>query len=137
MLPVLIWLLSFILHIAILGILAYQVIALADLERDFINPHDATQMVNGTWPKEIALQGGLTLILLIGRLWLAFAIQLMVLAVNCYLIINGKHLLDVTEAFRQVAMARNIKVGKIIVFILSFVLTMYMLIESAVHHGLV
>eukprot|EP00891_Asterochloris_glomerata_P006197 jgi/Astpho2/6197/Aster-x1354 len=76
--------LSFILHIAILGILAYQ-------------------------PKEIALQGGLTLILLIGRLWLAFAIQLMVLAVNCYLIINGKHLLDVTEAFRQVAMARNIK----------------------------
>ena len=60
-------------------------------------------------PKEIALQGGLTLILLVGRLWLAFAIQLMVLAFNCYLIINGKHLLDVTEAFRQVAMARNFK----------------------------
>ncbi|CAK9154520.1 unnamed protein product [Ilex paraguariensis] len=63
------WLLSFFLLIAVLGILLYQLMCLADLEFDYINPYDSASRINKVILPEFVTQGILCLLHLITGHW--------------------------------------------------------------------
>ncbi|CAL5340193.1 unnamed protein product [Camellia sinensis] len=119
------WLLSFFLLIAVLGILLYQLMCLADLEFDYINPYDSASRINkAVWP-EFITQGSLCFLHLITGHWFMFlvclpysyynfrlySITVMVMR-NRYT--KKQHLVDVTEIFNQLPWEKKLRIYKLV-----------------------
>ncbi|KAG0449877.1 hypothetical protein HPP92_027174 [Vanilla planifolia] len=69
---VLFWLCAFFLLIAPLVLVIYQLISLADLEFDYINPYDSSSRINAVVLPEFVLQGILCLLYLVFGHWMMF-----------------------------------------------------------------
>jgi protein cornichon len=58
------------------GLFFGQIICLADLEFDYINPYDTASRINKVMVPEFILQGTLSLVLLITGHWIMFLLSL-------------------------------------------------------------
>ncbi|KAK9143690.1 hypothetical protein Scep_006321 [Stephania cephalantha] len=92
-------LLSFLIIIALLALVVYQLMCLADLEFDYINPYDSASRINKVVLPEFITQGLLCLIFLITGNWLLFLLCSPYLYYNVRLYMRRQHLVDVTEIF--------------------------------------
>ncbi|TYH59403.1 hypothetical protein ES332_D08G219500v1 [Gossypium tomentosum] len=69
MVDLFIWLFSFFILVALLIILVYQLICLADLEFDYINPYDSSSRINKVVLPEFILEGFLCFFYLLTGHW--------------------------------------------------------------------
>ncbi|KAB2067127.1 hypothetical protein ES319_A09G205500v1 [Gossypium barbadense] len=65
-----IWILSFFILIALIVLLVYQLMCLADLEFDYINPYDSSSRINSVVLPEFVVQGILCLFYLLTGHWI-------------------------------------------------------------------
>ncbi|PNX75805.1 protein cornichon 4-like, partial [Trifolium pratense] len=64
------WIISFFLLIALLVLVTYQLMCLADLEFDYINPYDFSSRINAVVFPEFVIQAVLTFFYLITGHWI-------------------------------------------------------------------
>uniref|UniRef100_A0A804PRE2 Uncharacterized protein n=1 Tax=Zea mays TaxID=4577 RepID=A0A804PRE2_MAIZE len=100
------WLFSFVSVMVLIGLTAYQLICLSDLEYDYINPYDSSSRINAVVLIEYSLQGALYL--------------------------ARKHLVDVTEIFRQLSDEKKYRMIKLAFYFCLFIITIYRLVMTAV-----
>ncbi|XP_031497195.1 protein cornichon homolog 4 [Nymphaea colorata] len=94
-----VWLLSFFTLIAVLAMVIYQLMCLADLEYDYINPYDSSSRINSVVLPEFVVQGLLGLFFLFTGHWVMFLLCMPYLYYNVKLYMQKQHLVDVTEIF--------------------------------------
>jgi len=110
----------------------YTLICLSDLENDFINPHDSCKRVNRWVIPELVAQATLTGLLMLSGKWFVGIFQLAVLAfhVRCY--IRKEQFADVTEIFKELPEHKKRRIIKLVLYLISFVIIIYRLVETAV-----
>ncbi|KAF3324725.1 hypothetical protein FCM35_KLT10882 [Carex littledalei] len=117
---VFVWLVCFFLLIGLISLVIFQVMCLADLEFDYINPYDTASRINKVMIPEFILQGTLSLLLLFTGHWIMFLLSLPFVYYNYTLYQKRQHLIDVTEIFNHVyreKKQRLIKLGCLVVFL--------------------
>ena len=101
------WLSLFLFVFGLLGINMYTLLVLADLEHDYINPHDATRRVNATvLPECYVIAAVLIMLLFSGNI--SFCIMMMPIAI--FKLYKYKHQtirLDVTEIFNVIPLEKK------------------------------
>ncbi|KAI5647355.1 hypothetical protein M9H77_33360 [Catharanthus roseus] len=113
MLDILSWLISFLILIAVLGIVLFQLICLADLEYDYINPYDSAARINSVVLPEFITHGVLCFLHLMTGHWVMLLLCLPYAYYNIKLYTERCHLLDVTEIFNQLPRAKKIRMYKL------------------------
>ncbi|KAI7754202.1 hypothetical protein M8C21_019727 [Ambrosia artemisiifolia] len=81
------WLLFFFILIAILVIVVFQLICLADLEFDYLNPYDSSSRINNVILPEFITQGVLCVLYLVTGHWMMFILAAPYLYYNTRLMI--------------------------------------------------
>ncbi|KAK6162489.1 hypothetical protein DH2020_002330 [Rehmannia glutinosa] len=94
------WLISFFIVIALLGIILYQLMCLADLEYDYINPYDSASRINKAVLPEFVAEG--------------------------VLYTRKRHLVDVTEIFNQLPWEKNVRLYKLGYLVILLALTIFL-----------
>eukprot|EP00271_Cylindrocystis_brebissonii_P021387 TRINITY_DN7579_c0_g2_i1.p1 TRINITY_DN7579_c0_g2~~TRINITY_DN7579_c0_g2_i1.p1 ORF type:complete len:157 (+),score=33.08 TRINITY_DN7579_c0_g2_i1:440-910(+) len=130
--PFLLWLISFLVVAALLGIVMYMLICLSDLENDFINPHDSTLRINKFLLPEMVLQGSLTALYLVTGRWFMFLFNVPLLLFHLRLYLRKEYLVDVTEVFNQLPYEKKLRLVKLFFYLAFFVLVIYRLVEAGV-----
>ncbi|XP_010277372.1 PREDICTED: protein cornichon homolog 4 [Nelumbo nucifera] len=124
------WLLSFFLLIALIGFIIYQLICLADLEFDYINPYDSARRINSVVFPEFGTQGALCTLFLISGHWFMFLLCLPYLYYNVRMYSRRQHLVDVTEIFNMLNWEKKQRLAKIVYLIVLVFLTIFWMIWS-------
>ncbi|XP_026411449.1 protein cornichon homolog 4-like [Papaver somniferum] len=124
------WLLSFFLLIALLALLVYQLMCLADLEFDYINPYDSAARINSVVLPEFIAQGVLAILFLLSGHWVMFLLNIPCLYYNVRLYIGKQHLVDVTEIFNLLNWEKKQRLVKLVYLVLVLFLTLFWLIYS-------
>ncbi|CAM8884479.1 unnamed protein product [Rhodiola kirilowii] len=132
----LVWLLSFFVLIGLLGLLVYQLMCLADLEFDYINPYDATNRVNRLVLPEYFTQGGLCLFFLFTGHWAMTLMGLPYLYYNYRLYITKQHLVDVTEIFNLLNNEKKKRLFKLGYLVCLLFLSIFWMIVCALQEEL-
>ncbi|XP_009607364.1 protein cornichon homolog 4-like [Nicotiana tomentosiformis] len=116
------WLFSFFLLVAVLATILYQLMCLADLEYDYVNPYDSASRINRAVVPEFVLHGVLCFLHLVTGHWLMFLICLPYLYYNIKVYADCSHLVDVTEIFNQLPWEKKIRLYKLgyLVILLAF-----------------
>ncbi|XP_010546224.1 PREDICTED: protein cornichon homolog 4 [Tarenaya hassleriana] len=125
------WLISFFFLIALVGIIVYQLVCLADLEFDYINPYDSASRINFVVLPEFILQGTLCFYYLVTGHWLMTLFCLPYLFYDYQLYSKGQHLIDVTEIFNLLNREKKKRLFKLGYIILILFLTIFWMIYSA------
>ncbi|KAM7472111.1 hypothetical protein LguiA_010294 [Lonicera macranthoides] len=126
------WLISFFILIAILGILLYQLMCLADLELDYINPYDSASRINKVILPEFVTQGALCLLHLFTGHWFMFLLCLPYLLYNVKLYTGKQHLVDVTEIFNQLPWEKKQRLFKLAYLAVLLCVSIFLMIWSIV-----
>lgn len=129
---VLLWLLSFIFVIALLGFVVYQLICLSDLEFDYINPYDSTSRINRLVIPEFVIQGVLCLLFLFTGCWFMCLITAPLVYYHVQLYVRRKHLVDVTEIFNLLNAEKKYRIIKLVYYLILFFIVIYRLVSSSV-----
>ncbi|XAR63161.1 hypothetical protein NMG60_11023002 [Bertholletia excelsa] len=129
------WLLSFFLLIGLLGILLYQLMCLADLEFDYINPYDSASRINKVVIPEFVTQGSLCFLHLITGHWIMFLFCLPYLYYNFRLYSEKRHLVDVTEIFNQLAREKKHRIYKLVYLVVLLGFSIFWMIWSIVEES--
>jgi hypothetical protein len=129
---VLLWLLSFIFVIALLGFVVYQLICLSDLEFDYINPYDSTSRINRLVISEFMIQGVLCLLFLLTGCWFMCLITAPLVYYHAQLYVRRKHLVDVTEIFNLLNAEKKYRMIKLVYYLILFFIVIYRLVSSSV-----
>jgi len=129
---VLLWLLSFLIVIALLGFVVYQLICLSDLEFDYINPYDSTARINRLVIPEFVIQGFLCLLFLLTGCWLMCLITAPLVYYHTQLYMKRKHLVDVTEIFSLLNAEKKYRMIKLAYYLILFFIVIYRLVSSSV-----
>lgn len=114
------WLLFFFILIGILVMLVFQLVCLADLEFDYINPYDSSSRINKTVLPEFITQGVLCFLFLMTGHWVMSLLCIPYLYYNVRLYMQRQHLVDVTEIFNLLSWEKKqriIKLGYIVVLL--------------------
>ncbi|XP_008804000.1 protein cornichon homolog 4-like isoform X2 [Phoenix dactylifera] len=111
---VFVWITAFFLLIALIVLIIYQLMCLADLEFDYINPYDSASRINKVVLPEFALQGVLCLLFLLSGHWLLFLFCAPIVYYNVRLYQQQQHLVDVTEIFNQLDTEKKRRLFKLI-----------------------
>ncbi|XP_022873865.1 protein cornichon homolog 4-like [Olea europaea var. sylvestris] len=114
------WLLFFFILIGILVMLVFQLVCLADLEFDYINPYDSSSRINKTVLPEFITQGVLCFLFLLTGHWVMSLLCIPYLYYNVRLYMRRQHLVDVTEIFNLLSWEKKqriIKLGYIVVLL--------------------
>ncbi|KAJ3672689.1 hypothetical protein LUZ60_007410 [Juncus effusus] len=117
---VFVWLISFFLLIALIGLVIFQIMCLADLEFDYINPYDSASRINKVIIPEFVLQAVLSSLFLFSGHWIMFLFSLPFVYYNYTLYDKKQHLVDVTEIFNHLnreKKRRLIKLGSLVVLL--------------------
>jgi len=128
----LLWLLSFIFVIALLGFVVYQLICLSDLEFDYINPYDSTSRINRLVIPEFMIQGVLCLLFLLTGCWFMCLITAPLVYYHAQLYVRRKHLVDVTEIFNLLNAEKKYRMIKLVYYLILFFIVIYRLVSSSV-----
>ncbi|XP_027107825.1 protein cornichon homolog 4-like [Coffea arabica] len=126
------WLLSFFILIALLGIILYQLMCLADLEFDYINPFDSASKINNVVLPEFITQGVLCFLHLVTAHWMMFLLCLPYLYYDFKLYTERRHLVDVTEIFNQLPWEKKIRLYKLGYLIVLMACSIFWMIWSIV-----
>ncbi|GAB4818151.1 hypothetical protein N2152v2_005197 [Parachlorella kessleri] len=102
---------------------------LADLENDYLNPHDAAASINKLVMPEYAMQGAVTVLMLVSGNWVLGVVHTCLLAFHLRQISYRRHLTDVTEIFREVKLRKKQALAKLVLYLGAFVWTIYRLVE--------
>ncbi|XP_013584392.1 PREDICTED: protein cornichon homolog 4-like [Brassica oleracea var. oleracea] len=125
------WLISFFLLIALVGIIVYQLVCLADLEFDYINPYDSAARINYVVLPEFIVQGVLCVFYLFTGHWFMAILCLPYMYYNFQLYSKRQHLVDVTEIFNLLNWEKKKRLFKLAYIILNLFLTIFWMIYSA------
>ncbi|XVF56061.1 hypothetical protein PTKIN_Ptkin06aG0086800 [Pterospermum kingtungense] len=125
------WVLCFCINIALLASNFYQLISLSDLEADHLNPFEASTRINSVVLPEFLLQGSLTAMFLLTWHWFMFLLAVPVTVYHLMLYFNQKHLLDVTEIFRDLNIQKRYRFVKLTIYLLLFIGGLMRLVISA------
>uniref|UniRef100_A0A1D1XI01 Protein cornichon 4 n=1 Tax=Anthurium amnicola TaxID=1678845 RepID=A0A1D1XI01_9ARAE len=127
---VFVWLAAFFMLFGLLGLLVFQLMCLADLEFDYINPFDSASRINGVIMPEFVLQGLLSVLFLLTGHWLMFLFCVPTLYYNVILYQRRQHLVDVTEIFNLLNREKKRRLIKLIGFIILLFLSLFWMIFS-------
>lgn len=126
-----VWLLSFFIIVALLGLVVYQIMCLADLEFDYINPYDSASRINSVVLPEFVTQGILCLVFLLSGHWLMFLFCVPYLYYNVRMYLERKHLIDVTEIFNMLNWEKKQRIIKLAYLIAVLILSIFLMIWAA------
>lgn len=125
------WLLFFFILIALLGVVVYQLMCLADLEFDYINPYDSASRINGVILPEFITQGCLSLLYLLFGHWFMALLSVPYLYYNVRLYTRRQHLIDVTEIFNMLNWEKKQRLFKLGYLICLLLISLFWMIWSA------
>ncbi|KAM3687115.1 hypothetical protein ACB098_10G053500 [Castanea mollissima] len=125
------WLVSFFVLIALLVVIVYQLMCLADLEFDYINPYDSSSRINRVILPEFITQGVLCLFYLLTGHWFMSLISVPYLYYNVRQYLQRKHLVDVTEIFNLLHWEKKQRLFKLFYLIFLLFLTIFWMILTA------
>ncbi|KAK4476528.1 hypothetical protein RD792_015684 [Penstemon davidsonii] len=127
------WLISFFLLIGVLGIILYQLMCLADLEYDYINPYDSASRINKAVLPEFVTQGVFCFLHLITGHWIMLLMCLPYTYYNVksveprvfFRYTQRQHLVDVTEIFNQLPWEKKLRLYKLGYLIILLALSIF------------
>ncbi|XP_042510301.1 protein cornichon homolog 4-like [Macadamia integrifolia] len=124
------WLLFFFLLIALVCLIVYQLICLADLEFDYINPYDSARRINSVVLPEFVTQGVLSILFLITGHWVMFLLCVPYLYYNFRSYTQKQHFVDITEIFNMLNWEKKLRLFKLAYVIILLCLTLFWMIYS-------
>ncbi|KAJ1257845.1 hypothetical protein BS78_10G027500 [Paspalum vaginatum] len=127
---VFVWLTAFFLIVALIVMVIFQLMCLADLEFDYINPFDSSSRINKVVMPEFVLQALLSVLFLLSGHWAMFLISLPMVYYNYTLYQRRQHLVDVTEIFNQLGREKKRRLFKIVSLIILLFLSLFWMIWS-------
>ncbi|RLN11584.1 hypothetical protein C2845_PM09G01880 [Panicum miliaceum] len=127
---VFVWLTAFFLVVALIVLVIYQLMCLADLEFDYINPFDSSSRINKVVMPEFVLQALLSVLFLLSGHWAMFLISVPMVYYNYTLYQRRQHLVDVTEIFNQLGREKKRRLFKIVSLIVLLFLSLFWMIWS-------
>lgn len=116
----LVWLCSFFILIGVIVMVIYQLVTLADLELDYINPYDSASRINSIVVPELITHGALCCFFLVTGHWVMCLLCLPYLYYNAKMYMDGQLLVDVTEIFSTLnheKKKRLFKIGYLVVIL--------------------
>ncbi|KAM7264279.1 hypothetical protein ACFE04_001962 [Oxalis oulophora] len=114
------WFGASVINIALFASNLFQLTCLADLEDDYMNPFETASRVNAWIMPEFYLQGAFCAYFLVKGHWFLFLFALPVACYHARLISKRKHLLDVTEVFRNIKFEKRLRMVKMGFYLLPF-----------------
>ncbi|OEL23559.1 Protein cornichon-like protein 4 [Dichanthelium oligosanthes] len=127
---VFVWLTAFFLVVALIVLVIYQLMCLADLEFDYINPFDSSSRINKVVMPEFVLQALLSALFLLSGHWAMFLLSVPMVYYNYTLYQRRQHLVDVTEIFNQLGREKKRRLFKIVSLIVFLFLSLFWMIWS-------
>ncbi|CAI8589205.1 unnamed protein product [Vicia faba] len=124
------WLVSFFLLVALLVLITYQLMCLADLEFDYINPYDFASRINSVVLVEFVLQGVLCCFYLVTGHWFMSLLCVPYLYFNIRSYRQKKHLIDVTEIFSMLSWEKKQRLVKLFYLVITLFLSVFWLIYT-------
>ncbi|GKV38146.1 hypothetical protein SLE2022_088950 [Rubroshorea leprosula] len=124
------WLISFFILIALLVIVVFQLMCLADLEFDYINPYDSSSRINRVVMPEFVTQAALCLFHLVTGHWVMSLICAPYLYYNVRLYQQKQHLVDVTEIFNLLPWEKKQRLFKLAYLFFLLFLSLFWMIYS-------
>ncbi|KAL2543947.1 Protein cornichon-like protein 4 [Forsythia ovata] len=125
------WLLFFFTLIALLVILVFQLMCLADLEFDYINPYDSASRINRVVLPEFITQGVLCFLFLVTGHWVMSLLSVPYLYYNVRLYMRRQHLIDVTEIFNLLNWEKKQRLFKLGYVIFLLFMSLFWMIYNA------
>ncbi|XP_074317758.1 protein cornichon homolog 4-like [Silene latifolia] len=125
------WLFSFFILIALLVLVVYQLMCLADLEFDYINPYDSASRINNVIIPEFIVQGGLCVFFLVSGHWFMALLGVPYLYYNAKSYMDKKHLVDVTEIFNLLSWEKKKRLFKLGYLLFILFLSLFWMIWTA------
>ncbi|XP_030524624.1 protein cornichon homolog 4-like [Rhodamnia argentea] len=127
------WLGSFFIIIALLVIIVFQLMCLADLEFDYINPYDSSSRINRVVMPEFIGQGALCFFYLVTGHWFMSLLCVPYLYHNVQLYMRRQHLVDVTEIYNMLKWEKKQRLFKLAYLILLLFLSIFWMIMGALN----
>jgi len=127
---VFVWLTAFFLVVSLIVLVIYQLMCLADLEFDYINPFDSSSRINKVVMPEFVLQALLSVLFLLSGHWAMFLLSVPMVYYNYTLYQRRQHLVDVTEIFNQLGREKKRRLFKIVSLIVLLFLSLFWMIWS-------
>ncbi|XP_062091680.1 protein cornichon homolog 4 [Humulus lupulus] len=126
-----VWLISFFIIIALLILIIYQLMCLADLEFDYVNPYDSSTRVNSVILPEFITQGVLCVFFFLTGHWVMSILCGPYLFYNVKLYMQKQHLVDVTEIFNMLHKEKKQRLFKLGYLVLLLFLCIFWMILTA------
>lgn len=128
---VLAWLLFFFILIALLVMIVFQLMCLADLEFDYINPYDSASRINKVVLPEFITEGVLCFLFLVTGHWFMSLLCVPYAYYNVRLYLQRQHLVDVTEIFNLLNWEKKQRLFKLGYIILLLFMCLFWMIYNA------
>ncbi|KAL3619387.1 hypothetical protein CASFOL_036957 [Castilleja foliolosa] len=125
------WLLFFIILISLIAVLVFQLMCLADLEFDYINPYDTASRINMVVLPEFIIQGFLCFLFMMTGHWIMALVSIPYLYYNVRLYVRGEHRVDVTEIFNLLSWEKKQRLFKLGYMVLLLFMSLFWMIYSA------
>ncbi|KAJ9147789.1 hypothetical protein P3X46_029910 [Hevea brasiliensis] len=126
-----VWLISFFFLVALLVIIVFQLMCLADLEFDYINPYDSSSRINKVILPEYIAEGVLCIFYLLTGHWCMSLLCVPYLHYNLRLYTRRQHLIDVTEIFNLLHWEKKQRLFKLFYLIFLLFLSIFWMILTA------
>mmetsp|Transcript_22926 Transcript_22926/g.38357 ORF Transcript_22926/g.38357 Transcript_22926/m.38357 type:complete len:159 (-) Transcript_22926:1112-1588(-) len=126
------WVVSFLVEAALLGIIMYTLICLADLENDFMNPHDSASRINKCVLPEYIMQATQVFLFIVGGKWALLALSILEASWMARTYLKGHSMMDVTEIFNELPKEKKVRLMKLFIHLLMFIVIIYRVVEAAV-----
>ncbi|KAL2348117.1 hypothetical protein Fmac_002117 [Flemingia macrophylla] len=125
------WLISFFLLIVLLVLVTFQLMCLADLEFDYINPYDSSTRINRVVMPEFITQAVLFCFYLASRHWIMALFCIPCLLFNIRLYRRRMHLIDVTEIFNMLSWEKKHRLIKLFYLVFTLFLSVFWMIYTS------
>ncbi|KAK2985230.1 hypothetical protein RJ640_015938, partial [Escallonia rubra] len=109
-----------------------QLMCLADLELDYINPYDTASRINNVVLPEFLTQGILCALHLISGHWFTFLLCLPCLYYNVKVYSQRRHQVDVTEIFNHLPWEKKQRLLKLSFHAILLMMSIFWMIWSVV-----
>ncbi|KAE9597717.1 hypothetical protein Lal_00041501 [Lupinus albus] len=134
MIDLFMWLIAFFILIALLVIVVYQLMCLADLEFDYINPYDCSSRIDKVVLAEYILHGVLCCFYLVTGHWIMSLFCAPYLYYNFRLYKQGKHRVDVTEIFNLLPQEKKQRLIKLFYLLFLLLLSIFWMIYTSLEN---
>ncbi|QCD81239.1 Cornichon [Vigna unguiculata] len=125
------WLISFFILIALIVLVIYQLMCLADLEFDYINPYDSASRINKVVLPEYIIVGVLCSFYLVTGHWIMALFCAPYIYYNVRLYRQGTHLIDVTEIFNLLPKEKKQRLVKLFYLVFILFLSLFWMIYTS------